>query len=68
MVENLGFRQVLHILIYLFYLNCLYIFLCSISGNGLHFSCEIVQWRSQSVEFIAKHVALFACPLLHRIH
>ncbi len=64
-VENLGFRQLLHILIYLFYL---YIFLCSISGNGLHFSCKIVQWRSQSVEFIAKHFALFACPLLHRIH
>ncbi len=54
---------------YIFILFILFIhFLCSISGNGLHYSCEIVQWRSQSVEFIAKYFALFACPLLHRIH
>ncbi len=42
-VENLGFRRLLHILVYLFYLYCLSFFLCSICSKGLHFSCEIVQ-------------------------
>ncbi len=54
---------------YIFILFILFIlFVYLICGKGLHFSCEIVQGRCQSVEFIAKHFALFACPLLHRIH
>ncbi len=65
-----GYTYCLHLKCYFCYLYiyCLYIFLCSICGKELHVSCEIIQGRSQSVEFIAKYFALFACPLLHRIH
>lgn len=34
----------------------------------LGFSCKFIEGRGQSVEFIAKYLAVFACSLLHRIH